>query len=305
MSRNRLLLIVGACAATPRALELIGHFRGAHLDTSVALTERAARFVSPALFAATTGREPFVAIDDVRVPHVSVNQSFDCLAVAPASADLLARTALGLADDLATTLFLAWTGPTILAPALNEVFSRHPAQVMHRKEHLERGAYFVDGGPSVTASGRTSATGFADLARIARSVQVLVSALAGEPLRGICVDVDAGLLETQAGGLSMRLARMFMTFGASVRACQGTEPEPDGNEWLRLQLVGGTDTASVRIADKEVRFSIPSQEAGGASRANTLFISPGNLLDDLSAVQEVRRFADTFRRTSPPEAGER
>jgi phosphopantothenoylcysteine decarboxylase / phosphopantothenate---cysteine ligase len=122
---------------------------GARVDA--VLSRAAAEFVRPVTFEALTGRpvltslwEPGTALAHVRIPADA-----DLLLIAPATADLIARAAAGMADDLLTAMLLARSGPTLLAPAMNDAMYAHPATQANLATLRARGVRFV--GPEIGA----------------------------------------------------------------------------------------------------------------------------------------------------------
>jgi len=122
---------------------------GAAVD--VVLTASAAEFVRPVTFEALTGRPVLTSLwePDRALAHIALARQPDLAIVAPATANLLARAALGLADDLLTALLLARTGPVLAAPAMNDAMYAHPATRANVKTLAGRGWHFVgpDTGP--------------------------------------------------------------------------------------------------------------------------------------------------------------
>lgn len=119
---------------------------GSHV-TSV-MTEDAKQFVGPATFAALTGRPVADRVfDDTHYPlgaHIELARKAKLLVVAPATANFLAKAACGLADDLLSTLYLAFTGPVLLAPAMNTEMWQQPAVQRNVKQLRSDGVHFVD-----------------------------------------------------------------------------------------------------------------------------------------------------------------
>ena len=122
---------------------------GAAVD--VVLTASAAEFVRPVTFEALTGRPVLTSLwqPDRALAHIGLARQPDLAIVAPATANLLARAAVGLADDLLTALLLARTGPVLAAPAMNDAMYAHPATRANVKTLAGRGWHFVgpDTGP--------------------------------------------------------------------------------------------------------------------------------------------------------------
>jgi phosphopantothenoylcysteine decarboxylase/phosphopantothenate--cysteine ligase len=105
-----------------------GHTQQGH-QVQVIMTRAAEEFVRPLTFAALTGRKVLTDLFAIEsaIEHISVAQDHDLLAIAPATADLMAKLAHGLADDFLTTLYLAFTGPVVIAPAMNVNMWQHAA----------------------------------------------------------------------------------------------------------------------------------------------------------------------------------
>jgi phosphopantothenoylcysteine decarboxylase / phosphopantothenate---cysteine ligase len=122
--------------AAYKAAELVRALQEKALDVHVVMTESATRFVQPLTFAALTGHKVITGLwgsenseanVDSAIEHIAEAQSTDTLVVAPATADLLARFAHGLANDFLTTLYLATPAPVVVAPAMNSEMWAHPA----------------------------------------------------------------------------------------------------------------------------------------------------------------------------------
>ena len=127
----RILLVIGGGIAAYKSLELIRRLRDRGAAVQVVMTESAREFITP-LSAATLSGQPvrdelFSLTDEALIGHIELSRSADLVVVAPATANLLARMAAGLADDLATTLLLATDKPVLVAPAMNVRMWLHPA----------------------------------------------------------------------------------------------------------------------------------------------------------------------------------
>src|SRR5208283_2219704 len=125
----KIILGVGGGIAAYKSAELARLLMQAGHEVQAVMTGAAEEFVRPLTFAALTGRKTLTDLFaiDTAIEHISVAQDHDLLAIAPATADLMARLAHGLADDFLTTLYLAFTGPVVIAPAMNVNMWRHPA----------------------------------------------------------------------------------------------------------------------------------------------------------------------------------
>jgi phosphopantothenoylcysteine decarboxylase/phosphopantothenate--cysteine ligase len=131
LDRQRVLLIVGGGIAAYKALELVRLLRKAGIGVRPILTAAGARFVTP-LSLSALAEEPvrddlFSLTDEAAMGHIDLSRSADLVVVVPATADLIARAANGLADDLATAVLLATDKPVLMAPAMNVRMWLHPA----------------------------------------------------------------------------------------------------------------------------------------------------------------------------------
>jgi len=131
LAGKRILLIIGGGIAAYKALDLIRELRRAGADVTPVLTRAAEEFVTPlsasALAAAKVYRALFDLTDEAEMGHIELSRSADLIVVAPATADLMAKMAGGLANDLASTLLLATDTPVLIAPAMNVRMWQHPA----------------------------------------------------------------------------------------------------------------------------------------------------------------------------------
>jgi phosphopantothenoylcysteine decarboxylase/phosphopantothenate--cysteine ligase len=147
------------------------------------MTRAAQEFIQPLTFASLTGRKVITGLfsqasaqDTLSsaVEHIAVAQENDLLVVAPATADLLAKFACGLADDFLSTLYLAFTGRVVLAPAMNNVMWDHPATQANLATLRKRGCSVVDPDEGWLACGSTGAGRLASPDSIAEHVELLL-----------------------------------------------------------------------------------------------------------------------------------
>ena len=131
LSSARVLLIIAGCVAAYKALDLIRRLKERGVKVQVVMTAAAKEFVSPMLAAALSGAptrfDLFNLSDEAEMGHIELSRSADLIVVAPATADLLARMAHGLANDLASTTLLATDKRILVAPAMNVRMWLHPA----------------------------------------------------------------------------------------------------------------------------------------------------------------------------------
>ena len=127
----RALLIVGGGIAAYKSLELVRLLRKAGHEVTPVLTRGGEHFVTPMALAALAESEVHTSLwdlkDEVQMGHIELSRSADFLLVCPTTADLIAKMAAGIADDLATTLLLATDKKVVVAPAMNVRMWLHPA----------------------------------------------------------------------------------------------------------------------------------------------------------------------------------
>ena len=147
LAGKRVLLIVSGGIAAYKALELIRLLRGAGCGVTPVLSRSAGQFVTPlslqALAESKAYSDLFSLTDDSEMGHIQLSRSADLLVVAPASADILARMAAGIADDLAATVLLATDKPVLVAPAMNVRMWHHPATQANLATLATRGVHQV------------------------------------------------------------------------------------------------------------------------------------------------------------------
>ena len=131
MTDRRILLIVGGGIAAYKACELIRLIRKSGMSVRCILTEGGAHFITPMTLAALSGQPVHSSLwdlkDEAEIGHIQLSRDADLIVVAPATADLLARMASGIADDLATNVLLATDKPVMVAPAMNVRMWQHAA----------------------------------------------------------------------------------------------------------------------------------------------------------------------------------
>ena len=131
MTGKRILLIVGGGIAAYKACELIRLVRKAGGSVRCVLTAGGAQFVTPMTLAALSEQPVHTSLwdlkDEAEMGHIQLSREADLIVIAPATADLLAKMAAGICDDLATTLLLATDKPVLAAPAMNVRMWQHAA----------------------------------------------------------------------------------------------------------------------------------------------------------------------------------
>jgi phosphopantothenoylcysteine decarboxylase/phosphopantothenate--cysteine ligase len=193
LAQRRILLGVSGGIAAYKSCELVRRLRDLDAEVRVVMTEGATRFVSPTTFQALSGQAVRVSLWDAQAEaamgHIELARWAERILVAPASADLLARLAHGMADDLLTTLCLASAAPLYLAPAMNQQMWAHPAVQANIATLRQHGAQLL--GPAVG----DQACGDVGSGRMLEPHQLrdaLVASFGDRALAGLKVLVSAG-----------------------------------------------------------------------------------------------------------------
>lgn len=168
----KLLLGVAGGIAAYKSAELARVLMERGHVVQVLMTAAAEQFVRPLTFAALTGQKVLTDLFAIEsaIEHISVAQEHDLLVIAPATADLLAKLANGLADDFLSTLYLAFRGPVVLAPAMNVNMWEHPATRANLEKLRQRGHRIVGPGEGYLACGMTGAGRLAEPTEIADAI---------------------------------------------------------------------------------------------------------------------------------------
>jgi phosphopantothenoylcysteine decarboxylase/phosphopantothenate--cysteine ligase len=147
VSDKRILLIIGGGIAAYKSLELIRELRRRAIGLRCILTAAGAHFVTPLSVSALSGErifsELFDLTDEADMGHIQLSRSADLVVVAPATADLMAKAAQGLANDLATTTLLATDKPVLMAPAMNVRMWQHKATQRNLATLRQDGVHFI------------------------------------------------------------------------------------------------------------------------------------------------------------------
>ena len=190
--RGRVLLAVCGGIAAYKACEVLRALQKSGCEVRVTMTEDATRFVGPVTFEALSGAPVATSLYDYpgsAIPHISLAEWADVAVVVPATANVLAKMACGIADDCLTTTLLACACPVLVAPGMNVHMWQNPATQANVSTLRERGVRFV--GPD---SGRLACgeVGEGKLASVDEVVEAALALLAPRDLAGLRVLVNAG-----------------------------------------------------------------------------------------------------------------
>lgn len=198
LAGRRILLILAGGIAAYKSLELIRRLRERGCAVRCVMTRAAQEFVTPLSVAALAEdkvyTELFSLTDESEMGHIRLSREADLVVVAPATADLLARMAAGLADDLAATVLLATDKPVLVAPAMNVRMWQHPATVANVAVLVARGIAVVGPNTGDMACGEFGPGRMADPCEIVAAIAARLGATdpTGSPLAGRRALVTSG-----------------------------------------------------------------------------------------------------------------
>ncbi len=258
----RITLGVTGGVAAYKAAELVRRLQQDGFTLQVVMTRGAREFVTPLTFAALSGQKVITDLFgesggeanlESAIEHIAVAQRTDLLLVAPATADILAKFARGIADDFLTTLYLASTAPVVLAPAMNVNMWNHAATQENVEMLRARGVKIVDPDEGYLACGMTGAGRLAGQEAIVAAVHEALHAvrdLAGERILvtagPTCEDLDPVryLTNRSSGKMGYAVAKAAARRGANVILVSGP---------TSLETPAGVERISVRSAEEMQR----------------------------------------------------
>ena len=196
MTEKRVLLIVGGGIAAYKALEVTRLLRKAGVGVRPILTRSGAEFVTPLSLSALSEdkvySDLFSLTDEAEMGHIELSRSADLVVVAPATADLIAKAAHGLAGDLASTTLLATDKPVLMAPAMNVRMWLHPATQRNLETLKKDGVTFVGPDEGAMACGEFGPGRLAEPPVIFEAIMSALGGPAAKPLAGKHALVTAG-----------------------------------------------------------------------------------------------------------------
>jgi phosphopantothenoylcysteine decarboxylase/phosphopantothenate--cysteine ligase len=245
--KHILLGVTGSIAAY-KAADIASKLTQSGAEVDVVLTEHARRFVTEVTFRAITRRpvltDLFDEPEERQIAHIHLAKRADVLLIAPATANILAKLAVGIADDLLTTLALATQAKMVIAPAMNTVMWQHPATQHNVRVLEERGAHFVYPAEGMLACGDVGAGKLADTPVILAAVEQVLN----PPLRGVRILITAGPTEEpvdavrhisnpSSGKMGYAIAAEAVRMGAEVTLVTGPTllDPPAGAKTIRVR----------------------------------------------------------------------
>jgi phosphopantothenoylcysteine decarboxylase/phosphopantothenate--cysteine ligase len=246
---KRILLIIGGGISAFKSLDLIRRLRERGADVTPVLTGAGTEFVTPLSVAALSGSEVYTDLfdltDEAEMGHIQLSRSADLIVVAPATADLMAKMAQGLANDLASTLLLATDTPVLVVPAMNVRMWEHPATQRNIATLKDDGVTFMGPNDGDMACGEFGPGRMSEPLEIVAAVEVK---LANGPLKGKRVLITSGpthepidpvryIANRSSGAQGTALGNALAALGADVVFVTGPADvaPPSGVEVIAVQ----------------------------------------------------------------------
>ncbi|TFI57180.1 bifunctional phosphopantothenoylcysteine decarboxylase/phosphopantothenate--cysteine ligase CoaBC [Sphingomonas parva] len=270
MNGKRILLIVGGGIAAYKACELIRLIRKAGGSVRCVLTEGGAQFVTPMTLAALSENPVHTSLwdlkDEVEMGHIQLSREADLVVICPATADLIARMAAGIADDLATTLLLATDKPVLAAPAMNVRMWQHAATMRNVARLRADGVSVIEPDEGEMACGEYGPGRLPEPARILAAIRRHFRTREPGPLAGRHVIVTAGptqepidpvrvIANRSSGKQGFAIAGQLADLGARVTLVAGP---------VALDTPDGVDRIDVETAEQmqaAVAAALPADAA--------------------------------------------
>ena len=313
---KRILLIISGGIAAYKSLTLIRRLRERNIAVRCVLSVAAAKFVTPLTVGALSGDKVYTDLfsltDEQEMGHIRLSREADLVVVAPASADLLAKAANGLADDLASTILLATDKPVLIAPSMNTEMWEHPATQRNLAILAGDGVHRVGPDEGDLACGEIGAGRVAEPDSILATIEAMLANTSSD-LASVRALVTSGPTQEpidpvryignrSSGKQGYAIAQALAALGADVTLITGPtkEPDPLRARVIRIQTAEEmlaaclkalpVDVAVCAAAVSDWRASVPANQKikrSGKPQHLELIENP-DILGRLSAAQPNR-----------------
>jgi len=260
LNNRRILLIISGGIAAYKALEFIRRLKDRGCEVRCVLTEGGAQFVTPLSVAAISGEKVYMDLfsltDEAEMGHIRLSREADLIVVAPASADILAKMATGIANDLATTALLATDKPVMVAPAMNIEMWAHPATRRNIATLLNDGIKVVGPADGDLACGEIGPGRMVEPEQLICAVAAQLTDGEGKSLTGRKALVTSGptrealdpvryISNFSSGKQGHAIASALAALGAETTLVSGPtqEPDPIGVTMVRVESAADMMTA--------------------------------------------------------------
>ena len=268
LAGNNILLIISGGIAAYKSLDLIRRMRERGASVTPVMTQAACEFVTPLSVSALAGAQVYHDLFDLTAEsdmgHIQLSRSADLVIVAPATADLIAKMANGLANDLASTILLATDTPVLIAPAMNVRMWDHPATQRNLAQLVADGVHIVGPNPGDMACGEYGPGRMSEPLEI---IDAIAAHFAPRPLEGHKVLVTSGpthepidpvryIANRSSGAQGTAIAAALRDLGADVRFVTGPADVPPPNGVQVIQVESAYDMFDAVKANLDVSCAI-------------------------------------------------
>lgn len=244
MGMNILLCVTGSIAAY-KSVGIARRLTDSGASVRVVMTRASARFITPLTFEAVTGNKVSADLFDEPLGHISLPEDADLILIAPATANIIGKYAAGIADDLLTSILLAYDGPVLVAPAMNSKMYSNPIVQKNIKYLSSLGVKFIGPASGHLACGDKGIGRMSDPDDI---VEAALSELSPKDLKGRNIIVTAGttiepidpvrfISNRSSGKMGYEMARAASRRGADVTLISGSSSikPPAGVSFIKVE----------------------------------------------------------------------
>ena len=254
-TEKKVALGISGGIAAYKAAEVLRGLQRAGCTVRVGMTRRACEFIQPLTFRALSGSH--VIVDDYApdnpdpIAHITFSQTVDLLLIAPATANIIAKLANGIADDLLTSTYLASTAPVLIAPAMNPSMWHHPATQRNLKQLRADGVFIIDPDEGEMACGTVGPGRLSEPERIVAAALEILQNSTGQTARDLAgehllitvgatreaIDPVRFLSNNSSGRMGFAIAEAARQRGATVKVIAGvtTATPPANVEIIRVR----------------------------------------------------------------------
>ncbi len=258
--------VTGGIAAY-KTCELVSRLKKLHADVRVIMTKNATEFVAPLTFQSLSHNpvsvDTFANIQTWEIEHIALAQRADAFVIAPATANIIAKLACGIADDMLSTTALATHAPMLIAPAMNTAMLENTATQQNIKTLTQRGVHFIAPGTGMLACGTSGAGRMSEPEQIVEEILHVLKPR--DDLAGLNVVVTAGptaepldpvrfITNRSSGKMGYALAEAAAARGAHVTLISGPSALsiPQGVDFVRIGTTRELYDAVMAHADADV-----------------------------------------------------
>jgi phosphopantothenoylcysteine decarboxylase/phosphopantothenate--cysteine ligase len=260
MANSNILLGVTGSIAAYKAVEIARRLIDEGFSVHVVMTKAACNFITPLTLESVTGKPVLTDMFSAPYSHINLPTESQLLLIAPATANIINKLTCGIADDLLSTIWLAYEGPTLIAPAMNHRMYRHPIVQRNIKLLQKSGVSFIGPVSGSLACGEEAEGRMADVATI---VEAAISALTQKDIKGQNILITAGptiesidpvrfISNRSSGKMGFAIARAAARRGANVTLISGPTQiqAPENVSFINVEKASEMESAVLKHLPK-------------------------------------------------------